>query len=159
MDFVSVGKILTSYGVKGEAKIFVITDFVDQRFAIGNKLILEDLEQTLTVESYRMHQGFLLVKFVEINTPEEIKLLHGRNLLISKESRKEVKGNFYYTDLVGCTVYDSIKTLGVITKIERYPTSDILFLDSNILIPFVDAWIIEVDLKNRKIKIRDYVEY
>ncbi|MDR0831896.1 MAG: ribosome maturation factor RimM [Bacillales bacterium] len=158
MSLVQVGKLLTSYGVKGQAKVSVLTDFVDQRFQKGNVLVIKSLDVELTIDLVNKYQDFLLIKFKELQTPEEVKKYSNSFLYIEEKERQQLKDEYYFQDLVGCLVFNQ-KEIGIVSEVMRYPKQDILrikTLNKDVLIPFVEAWIIKVDLKEKRIQIIDY---
>ena len=54
---IKVGTIINTHGLKGECKIYLVTDDVKDRFAKGRILHLSD-GRKLTVSSFRMQKGF-----------------------------------------------------------------------------------------------------
>ena len=65
MDWLYVGKIANTHGLKGEVKILAATDFPEERFKKGNTLFLDvdGTKQEMTITTYRPHKQFHLVTF------------------------------------------------------------------------------------------------
>ena len=42
MEQVIIGKIVNTHGIKGELKVNVSTDFIEERFQKGNHLLIDD---------------------------------------------------------------------------------------------------------------------
>ena len=58
MKFYNVGKIVNTHGIRGEVRVIPTTDFIDERFAKGAKLYLDQQQGEpleLTIESSRPH--------------------------------------------------------------------------------------------------------
>ena len=69
-----VGKIVNTHSLKGEIKVISSTDFEEERFKKGSKLLItrgNQLIREVIVESYRKHKNSLLVKFEKIDSIEE----------------------------------------------------------------------------------------
>ena len=82
MEFVCIGKIVNTFGLKGELKVAYSTDFVSERFKKGSIVYLGEEKAPFVVKSYRLHKGFLLVVF---NDNEDINLVEKyKNLYIYK---------------------------------------------------------------------------
>ena len=63
-----IGRVIKPHGVRGEVVVDPTTDTPNQRYAAGQVLKGKQAgkELTLTVRSFRPHQGRLLVTFEEI---------------------------------------------------------------------------------------------
>ena len=68
MKYIRIGKMINTHGIKGEAKIYSYSDFDDERYAKGNTVWMKHGDEMipLTVKTYRVHKGFLLVSFEEL---------------------------------------------------------------------------------------------
>ena len=69
-----VGKIVNTHSLRGEVKVISSTDFEEERFKIGSKLLITRGNQVIeevVVESYRSHKNSLLVKFEGIDSINE----------------------------------------------------------------------------------------
>ena len=69
------------------------------------------------------------------------------------------EGEFYYSDIIGCQVYDENEThLGEVIHILEMPTQDILEIEDpkgkTFMVPYVDAFIIDEDYDNDRLVIR-----
>ena len=69
-----VGKIVNTHSLRGEVKVISSTDFEEERFKKGSKLLITRGNQVIeevVVESYRSHKNSLLVKFEGIDSINE----------------------------------------------------------------------------------------
>ena len=53
MEKLKIGKVLGTHALKGELKIRSYSDFNDQRFVIGNKLYLNNIEEFIYRDKFR----------------------------------------------------------------------------------------------------------
>ena len=161
MQKVNVAKLGRAVGLKGEMKIYLLSDFPEQ-LKKGAKFSINDKE--LVVEYFDLKRD--VIKFVGINTPEEAKKLTNKILTTTIEETKnscELKENeYFWFDVIGCEVFEDGKKLGIIKDIYRYPQSDYLFILTNkdlkerpksFLIPFIDKFIKDVDIEAKKIEV------
>ncbi len=155
MKKILVGEITKGHALKGEAKIRVFSADPEKRFKKKAVLFFEKegLEQELTVESVRVHQEALLIKFVGYPDLSSIEPLIGGKLYVSSDSLP--KGVYVY-QLKECSVYNQDDVLiGPVTEvienvqlILRVKTKE-----RDILIPYVPVFIKSVDTDLKKITV------
>lgn len=160
MKKLKVGKILTTHGLKGELKIRSETDYGDVRFGKGSKLYLtynkEELE--LTVATSRVHKNNYLVSFEGLQDINAIEKYKGLDVFAPKDVELLDEDEFYYDDLIGCKIVDGDDLeLGEVVDVMETQAHDILVLktksNKKAMIPYVDAFIEEVDIEGKVIVI------
>ena len=162
MEYLSLGKIVDSFGIDGTIKIYSTTSFGSKRYKAGSKVFLVNpLNQEMKeceVVKYR-HSGFFdFVKFVEFNNPEEVKELKGYEIQVIKDNKDLNKGEYFYSDLRGCKVVDDKNNeLGIVKEVEEFPAQITLRVKrengKDFLVPFVKFFIKNIDIENKKITI------
>lgn len=154
MEYIEIGKIINTHGIKGELKIDSYSDFDDLRFAKGNKIYMEDGNDVkeFEISSYRIHKGYVLITlagYANINLVEGYK---GRYLYMDANDRQELEdGEFYVDELIGMDVADeNNNNIGKVVDVE--PTNGaqnnirVEMLDGkSFLVPYVDAFIIDIN--------------
>lgn len=164
MNYLSLGIILKTRGLKGEVKVKSSTNFASQRYKNGNKVLLLN-EKTnevkeVHVASYNFNQGFDYVSFEELKDINLITPFIGYRIVINKEEQPPLKkGMYYYSDLIDCDVISQDNTkIGKVSKVEEYSANQTLRIKlttgKDLLLPFVKAFIKKVDIENKMI----YVE-
>ena len=158
MSKLVVGKIVDSFALDGTVKVLSTTSNPNLRFKKGNKLTVqkEGLPPLdVTVEKYRMNGKLDLVKFEELNTPEEAAQYKGAELLVNKTYDDLDEGYYFFEDLVGCELISKGKNYGKVIKVEEFPAQITLRCKSidkkEFFIPFVKTFINHVDIENKKI--------
>ena len=165
MDYVVVAKVLSTHGIKGDLKLYPLTDFAKIRFKKGKTFELyneeTDTVKNVTCISFKTSSKFLVVHFDEINTPEDGIKYQGYFVRMKSENAHNLpKDTYYYKDLIGCKVYTSNDELyGEVMNITSNGKQDILRIKllngKESLIVFVNAMIKDVDIKNNKITLND----
>ncbi|WP_456480552.1 ribosome maturation factor RimM [Nautilia sp.] len=130
MNKIPIAKIGKSYGIKGWQKIHLLTDFPEQ-FKAG---VTFDSDKTkLTIEKIDLKRG--LVKFEGVNTPEDAKKLTNRMLYTTEEATKKnikLKDNeYFWFDIIGCSLFENGELLGKVREIERANMTDYLVIDTD----------------------------
>ena len=160
MEYVLIGEILNTFGIKGELKIRVFTDFVDERFKVGSKIYIGDDYKEFIVKNYRNHKGFLLIQleaYEDINLVEKYKNM---NIYKSKDDIKPLDDGYYFSDLKDLDVYVNDAFVGKVIRVEEGIRNNNLRVIKNedkkeYLVPFIDHFILNVDLDNKRINIID----
>lgn len=158
MDKVRVGQIVNTHGIKGEVKVKSFTDFEDIRFKKGNTVLLDD--EILEIQSFRIHKGFVLLTFKGYQNINDVEKWKGKELFVSVDDLHELEDNEnYYYELSDCDVYDEDDNLlGTVSELIETPAHLILRVSKNenkdLLIPFVEQFIIDVISEEKKIVVR-----
>lgn len=160
MEYVFVGKIVSTHGIKGEVKVKSETSFAEERYKKGNTLYIKKEKQYIPIhiDSHRVHKGLDLVCFNSFRNINEVLEFVGYDVYMNKEDRNVLSDDeFYYDELIGMHVFDMQDVeIGQVVDIREVPQGIILEIKSkqkNILIPFVDEFIKSVDKMNGKIQI------
>jgi 16S rRNA processing protein RimM len=142
VEYLNVGRLVGTHGVRGEVRVYSDTDFPDVRFAQGSSLLLvhPSLKEPLplTVEKGRPHKSVWLVKFKEWDNINQAEPYKGGKLVVLKEDLapvNEEEGEFYFHQIIGCTVVTT---------------------DGNgkeMLLPYIADVVKDVDIKERRITI------
>lgn len=160
MKPVLLGKIVGTHGVRGEVKVLSDSDFKSDRFAIGNTLYILDNNtfMPIVINSYRVHKGLDLIKFNSIDDINECLPYVGKDLYVDYSTLEGELGDgeVYVEDLIDIEVYDTENFLiGRVVDIRHLPQGEILeIIDINnkkFLLPFVDEFIIDIDLNEEKV--------
>lgn len=161
--YISVGKILNFHGVRGEAKVGFTRN--QEEFILGLKevFIKENSEYIpLHVERVRLNKNFAIFKFKGIDSINDLIEYKGMLLFVSEGVIREKleEDEFLIDELVGLSIFDEHdKKLGFVIGVSNNGASDLLSVKTNskqiCLIPFVQAIIREVSIKDKKIVINN----
>ena len=162
MEYLSVGQIVRTIGLKGEVKVYPSTHFRDSRFSKGNHLFILDssnnIIRDLTIKSHRKNGDCDNLIFNEISSIEEAETIIHQYLNVVKDDSFLKEGEYFYSDLTKMGAYfDNGSYIGKVTKVEEYNSYATLRVktnDKDVLIPFVKAFIINVDKANNKITVK-----
>ncbi len=163
-EYYVIGTIVSTHALKGEIKIYSTTDFRDERYKIGNKLYINKDNDMIevTVKSHRRHKEYDLLSFEGYEDINRVLPFVKSKIYVNENDLTELsEDEFYYHELFDCEVYHGNDYIGKITDVVNYGASDILVIHNEngkeIMIPFVDDFIKDVDIKNKRINI-DVIE-
>ncbi|WP_010249974.1 ribosome maturation factor RimM [Myroides injenensis] len=157
-DCFYLGKIAKKFSFKGEVLAYLDTD--EPELYENLESVLVDFNGQLIpffIKKASLHKNdFLRIKFEDCNSEEEADRLIGSELYLPLSMLPKLEGNkFYYHEIVDFDVEDP--KLGIVGKIKRVNDTNyqpIFEIDHNgteILVPMIDDFIIEVDRENKTI--------
>lgn len=156
--FLVIGKIRRPHGVRGEVLMEIYTDF-PERIQRGVVVYLGDQTQQHEIASRRTHRDGLLIRFEGITTPEAAGELRNQLVYVRADDRPPLdEGEYYHHQILGMRVYDATQGyLGMVREILSTGANDVLVVNneagSELLIPFADDWIQEVDLPQKILRV------
>ncbi len=162
-DLYQVGAITQTHGIKGEVKVFPLTDDVS-RFKNMKNLLLDAGKEgykTLEVESVRQQKNIVILKFKGIDNINDIEKYKGHGLFVTKENRVALKKDEYFiADLIGVKVYldtDKDTVFGTISDVLQTGANDVYEIEmadgKSVLVPAIKDCILDVDVENDRVEI------
>lgn len=173
-DFLRVGVITSTHGLKGEVKVFPTTDepnrFDDLKHvylkpvsASGLKKVSSQMTQ-LTITQARYFKQFAILKFKGYNRIEDVENWKHYELYVSREDAIPLEEDEYFiTDLIGLKVIndDTEEEIGTLTDVLQTGANDVyqvktipgIAKNDEILFPAIAECIKSVDLASGTIRV------
>ena len=153
MDWISVGRITRSHGLKGELKFFPSdrADVIvqrDKRVRLG--------EAQLKIESVRGAKPPFIIKFDGINSIEATKNLTGKELRVARADFEPLpEGEYYRFEIEGLKAFDDTgKYYGIVELVIATGSNDVFAVrgeGKEWLIPMIDSVVQTIDLEKGKL--------
>ena len=160
MEYIEIGQIVNTNGLKGVVKVNPFTDdiskFEDLKFVY---IQLKNELKKVKIEQVRYNKNQILLKLEGIDSIEEAEKYRNFYLKTEKESQEDLGEDTYYiVDLIGLDVYsDKNEYLGKIEDVFPTGSNDVYVVKDNlgkqILIPAIADVVKKVDLENKKMTI------
>lgn len=153
-----VGQVGRPHGLRGEVRVEVMSDIPD-RFDPGSELLLvrrDGRTEQVRVRSFRPAKGGGLLAFDGYLDRDQVEVLRGARLEVHPSQVPPApEGLYYYWQLMGCRCVDEVTgKLGEVVDVVEDGGGVLLKVqsgDQTLLIPFVDAFLREVDIEGRVI--------
>ena len=159
MDYTIIGKIISAHGIKGEVKVYPITDNLN-RFNYLKTAYIGEKKIKVELERVKYHKNLAILKFKEINDINEIISFKDNFIYVDEEGKIILpKNHFFIHDLLDSQVFDTKSNLiGTIVDVLQGASNDIYVVkasDKNkeYLIPAVKQFVIDVNPANKRIVI------
>lgn len=155
MELVRIGKIVNTHGIKGELRILSDFEFKDKVFKKGVKVYVGKKKKKFIINSYRFHKIFDMVTFEGFNNINDVEYLKGDFVYVNEEDLNLKENEILKSKLIGFDVIIDNKNVGKITEIFWAKANDVIRVNENILIPYVDEFIEKLDKENKKIYVKN----
>lgn len=159
-NFLQVGVITNTHGIKGEVKVFPTTDD-PARFKSLKNVILDTGRDRLEleIEQVKFFKQFVILKFKGYDSINDVEQYRKKSLLVSRENAVELQENEYFiADLLDLTVVtDEGKHLGTLKDVLQTGANDVYVVETpegqEILIPAIRQCILSVDLEEQTMRV------
>ena len=163
MEYIKAGKVTSTRGLNGEVNVEswcnTLEDFCKFKFFFMN-----DQFETLLkfkVEKSKTHKNHIILKLENIDSKEKASKIIGKILYVSRKNIVLKKNEYLLADLIGLKVINKkCETIcyGIVTDVITRNTKTLIYEittkeEKKCLIPAIEDFIKEIDIKNGKIKI------
>jgi 16S rRNA processing protein RimM len=155
---IAVGRLIRARGNRGELIAEIYSSHPNRAEELKNvTLDLEGRRVSAAVEQVWYHGGTPVLKFAGIDSIDDAEDWAGADILVPESERVQAEaGEFFYSDLIGCTVVAD-RTIGVVAGIEDYGSAPLLKVHAEdgreILVPFALSICREVDVAAKVIRV------
>lgn len=160
LEYLIVGQLVNTHGVKGELKAIPLTDDPN-RFT---KLEWVYIDKNGKLEKYditgvKFFKQFVILKFRNVDSMDEAEKLKGLYMKIDRaHAVKLPKDSFFITDILGMSVYDENNSLlGKLVDVIQTGSNDVYVVKNDegkeILIPALKSVVKEVSLEEGRISV------
>ena len=152
MEYVNIGKLVNTHGIKGEVRILSNFKYKELVFKKDFKLYLGKDKKEVIINQYRIHKMFDMVTLEGFNDINEVLPFKGMNVYIKRE---DLNVSYLNEELIGFDVYDQglDKTIGKLTDIKQNVNQELLVINNNVYIPNVDEFVKKIDLDKKVITV------
>ena len=157
-EFLEIGQIVNTFGIKGMVKVKPFTDDIT-RFDDLKRVYVESnkTKKEYEIEEVKYHKDMVLIKFRGIDKVEEAELLRNSYLKVNRNEEPSLEdGTYYIVDLLGLDVYsDEGNLLGKVDDIFNNGSCDIYAVKDEfgkqLLLPAISDVIKEINLEEKRI--------
>ena len=160
-NFIEIGQIVNSYGIKGQMKIVPFTDDIT-RFNDLKTIFIEinkELKE-FKIEEVKYHKNNVLIKLEGINDINDTEKYKNCYVKIDRKNAVKLpKDTYFIIDLIGIEVFTEDNLfLGKIVDVFPTGSNDVYVvkdeLGKQILLPAIGEVIKNVDIPNKKMIVK-----
>ena len=155
MKFIKIGKIVNTHGIKGELRILSNFRHKNKVFVKNMKVYVGKKKQEFIINSYRFHKIYDMVTFEGFSNINDVEYLKGDYVYINEDDLILDNDEIYSEKLIGFDAYIGDKKVGIVTEVIDTPANEVIRINENILVPYVNDFIDKIDMDNNSIYIND----
>lgn len=159
-EYLRVGVISNTHGLRGEVKVFPTTDDI-KRFDYLKEAVIDTGKEYLPVNviSTKYFKNMVILKFEEFDNIDLVMPYKGMDLLVTRENAIPLKeGEHFVADLLGCVVItDDGHTLGKLVDVIKTGANGVYVVKMNdgreVLLPDIPDCVLNKDVQSKTIKV------
>ena len=154
MDFVYIGKIVGTHGIKGEIRIISNFDKKEKIFVIDKPVYIGNEKLKEIINSYRKHKNYDMITLKGIYDINEVLKYKGQKVYALRRDLN-IENDYVLDDLLGMKIVSNNIEYGIVEDIFDNNGNTLLkiLFDKNYYIPYNKRYIKSVDLKNKSIEV------
>jgi len=159
-EFITIGKVLSTKGNKGEVNVMPLTDTIDRFKNLDNVFLRNKNSQTiLNVEKIRIKKDTIILKLKDIENIEEAKMIVGSFLEVERKNAVKLsKDTYFIFEIIGLEVYDENNIfLGKVENVISTGSNDVYVVKrkdkEELFIPAIHDVVKNIDLEKKRITI------
>ena len=159
-DYLAVGKVVNTHGIKGELKVMPLTSDLSRfDYLLFVTALWEGKPKEFRVTGARIHKKSVLIKLSGIDTMDDAEKLKGQELLVERKHARELEEDEYFIcDIIGLRVYEDDRLLGAITDVLETGSNDVYVVknsnEKELLLPAIKSVIERIDIEGKRMQVR-----
>lgn len=148
-EYITIGMIVSLWGLQGHVKVIVETDF-PQRFASTSRIYID--RQETVIDEAAWHKGNAIIKLQGVGTEQDAEPMVGHVIEIHRSQLFSLEDDeYFHFQLIGLNVITTEgDAIGTITEILSMASADVYVIKGNngeILVPATDEIIKSINLE------------
>ncbi len=160
MNLVAIGKVFSVFGLNGKVKFYSYIEDRDMKNFLNHDVwIGRNSKKVLKIKinSLSKMNNHQIIGFDGFDSVDKVKNLTGQMIYVDESDLPSLKEDeYYFYQLIESIVYyEDGSEVGIVTDVIRTGSNDVLVIGrEEVLIPVIKDYILEMDLKNRRITVR-----
>lgn len=159
-DFLSIGQIINTHGIKGEVKVYPLTDDI-KRFRKLKYVYIDGAQREIVW--CKLQSDKVILKIDGIETIEEAQRYRNKYIEVERENAVKLdEGEYFIADLIGCTVSDSKgNEFGKVYDVIKTGSNDVYWVKGNteVLVPALKDVVLSINVEEGQIIIKPLEEW
>ena len=154
MDYIYIGTITDTHGIKGELRIKSNFEYKDQIFKKDFNIYIGDNKIKETINTYRYHKIYDMVTLYNYDNINQV-LKYLKQKVYVLRSDLNINNGYVLDDLINMSIYENNILLGKVIDIFDNNGNILLNIkgEKEFYIPYNDNFIKKVDINSGKIEV------
>ena len=155
MDYIYIGKIVNTHGIKGELRIISNFEYKELVFKKDVNIYIGNKYQKEKIVTYRHHKNYEMVTLEGYNNINDVLKFKNNKVYVCRNELNSLKDKILKSDIIGMSAFLEKKEIGIVTDIystgNNYEVFEIMNGNSKKLIPYHKDFIESIDKENNTI--------
>ena len=156
-DYIYIGKIVNTHGIKGELRILSNFKFKEKVFLENRRIYIGDEKIEEIINSYRHHKIFEMITLKGYDNINQVLKYLNKDVYIKKNDLSLGNKEYLDEDLINLNVIFNNELVGHIVAIrqinENNKIIEAIINNKKTLIPYHEDFIGNIDFENNKIEL------
>lgn len=154
VDYIYIGKIVGTHGIKGEIRLISNFDKKDLVFKKGMNIYIGENKEKQTIFSYRKHKNYDMIVMEGFSDINEVLPYKGSKVYVLRGDILS-SNDYVLDDLIGMRIISDNQDYGVVKDIFDNNGNILLEIsfEKKYYIPYNDIYIKHVDINNKCIEV------
>jgi len=160
-EFITIGKVVSTQGNKGEVNILPLTDSTDRFKNLATVFLRNNNNQTiLNIEKIRIKEDTIILKLKDIENIEKAKMIVGSFLEVERKNAVKLpKDTYFIFEIIGLGVYaENNIFLGKVEDVISTGSNDVYVVKNKnkeeIFVPAIHEVVKNINLEKKRITIK-----
>ena len=158
MEYIYIGKIVNTHGIKGEIRIISNFKYKNKIFIPKTNIYIGNNKIKEIITNYRPHKQFDMICLNGYNNINQVLKYKNEKVYIKKEELKLNKDEYLDEDLIGMNAIIDGEIVGTVKKIEVLKKQSLIVIkrkEKDCLIPYISDIIENIDFKKKSITFKN----
>ena len=156
MDSFRIAQVLKPHGIRGEVKVFPLTDDVSRFKKLREAFVEKNGRyEPVTVDGAKLLADAVVLHIQGCDAPEQAEELRGLYICVDREHAVKLpEGTYFVKDVIGCRAVSTDGTeLGTVTDVFETNANDVYMIEGarKLMVPALKKLLNTVDVGNKLI--------
>lgn len=156
MDAFRIAQVLKPHGIRGEVKVFPLTDDVSRFKKLREAFVEKNGRyEPVTVDGAKLLADAVVLHINGCDSPEQAEKLRGLYICVDREHAVKLpEGTYFVKDIIGCRAVSTDGTeLGTVTDVFETNANDVYMIEGagKLMVPALKKLLSTVDVGNKLI--------
>lgn len=158
-DYLKVGAIIKTHGIRGEVKVYPLTDDASRYNDLKEVILEPDKDNIiLEIEKVRFYKNIVIIKFKGFDNINDIQEHIKKDIYVTRDNAVSLEEDEYFVaDLIGLKVItDTGDLFGTLIDVITTGANDVYVIDhqgKDVLIPAIKQCVLDVSIEDKLMKI------
>lgn len=154
MEYVCIGKLVNTHGIKGEVKLLSNFEYKNKAFVVGMNFYIGEDKEKVTVNSYRHHKVFDMVTFKEYNYINDVLKFKNKLVYVLKPDLALDNNSILDRDYIGMNAYYEGVLVGKVNDIINNNGYKLMLIGTK-FVPFNKEFISSVSVTKNELILKN----